>query len=144
MGLKRLVVKTKNLVPCGLHIKFLPLSISDLVMNLCSIVEREVEMDGGRWWSNGWYTPHTHLETHLPAPVSDREEKVALSVPSPEEFIPHLVPNVEKVVSVFTCILEQVMWKWSARPLQTRKDRGEGTQLVDNHQNWHISPFTLT
>ncbi len=59
---------------------------------------------------------HTHLETHLPAPVSDREEKVALSVPSPEEFIPHLVPDVEQIVGVLACILEQVMWKWPARP----------------------------
>ena len=117
---------SKILVPQKLGLTFISLSISDLVMNLCSIVEREVEVDGGRWRSNGWYILHTHLETHLPAPVSDREEKVAPSVPSPEEFIPHLVPDVEQVVGVLACILEQVMWKWPARPLQTRKDREEG------------------
>ena len=49
---------------------------------------------------------HTHLEAHIPAPVNDGEEEVAPSVASPEEFVPHLVPDEQQVVCVLACILQ--------------------------------------
>ena len=65
----------------------------------------------------------THLEAHIPAPVNDREEEVTASVSSPEEFVPHLVPDEEQVVGVLACILQQVMREWPAAALHNREGR---------------------
>ena len=70
--------------------------------------EREGEVGEGRYVGGavGVWRVHTHLEAHIPAPVNDGEEEVALSVASPEEFVPHLVPDVQQVVCVLACILQ--------------------------------------
>lgn len=68
-----------------------------------------------------WVVVCAHPQAHVPASISDREEEVALSVPSPQKFVPHLVPDEEQVVGVLASILQQVMWKgpatWQGREL---------------------------
>ena len=76
--------------------------------------------------TDGWVVVCAHPQAHVPASISDREEEVALSVPSPQKFVPHLVPDEEQVVGVLASILQQVMWKGPAT-LHTRAGKGIGS-----------------
>jgi len=48
------------------------------------------------------------LQAHVPTPIQNRMEKIVLLVTTANELVAHSIIDVEEVVSVFACILDNL------------------------------------